>query len=313
MSASPEDEKALVASARQLALFDELAAADPTLEQVWYGHNILTSTLFPAGQPRKGTQVLFKENGRVRYSLQPGIDQASKRPLPFPYGKYPRLIMAWMSKQIRSAGKKATAIVDPAQRTVTIPSISELTRQLGLAKGGATYRTLSIQLDALVNCSIKGYVTAGFIGNRTGSCTADFSMFSKVVRIDGAGSDPEHAYGDATYLLYLTEEGWRRLANETAPFDSRVLSYLLSKRSVMAFDVYIWVNGSMTSLTHPLTLTWDELKERFGDGINAMQDFRSSFRTAMKKVDNVYPGLRYLLNRKGLVLYPSPTAISQRG
>ena len=41
----------------------------PTPQEVWYGHSILTSTLFPAVEPPAGTDYVSKRVGGVEYLL----------------------------------------------------------------------------------------------------------------------------------------------------------------------------------------------------------------------------------------------------
>ena len=120
----PDDHEAKIASSTELALERVATLADienrqPDSKEIWYGHSILTSTLFPATPPAEGTPFVSKDNNTVEYILEAGIDSLT-RSRDYPYGKYPRLLMAWMAKQIRSAGTRKTPTVDPAQHTITI-------------------------------------------------------------------------------------------------------------------------------------------------------------------------------------------------
>ena len=65
----------------------------------------------------------------------------------------------------------------------------------------------------------------------------------------------------------------------------------------------------MKELRHPLTVGWDWLYDRFGDGSMSMQNFRATFRRALQKVRQVYPGVNVADSRRGLTLFPSPTAV----
>ena len=109
----------------RVATISDIENRLPDSKEIWYGHSILTSTLFPATPPAEGTDFVSKDNSTVEYILEAGIDSLT-RSRDFPYGKYPRLLMAWMAKQIRSAGTRKTPTVDPSQRTITIPSMYQL-------------------------------------------------------------------------------------------------------------------------------------------------------------------------------------------
>lgn len=73
----------------------------------------------------------------------------------FPYGKYPRLIMAWMAKQIRSAHGHRTDTVDPETRTITIPTINRLCDEMGVGHGGKTAEAVQEQLRRLLAARIS--------------------------------------------------------------------------------------------------------------------------------------------------------------
>lgn len=57
----------------------------PDSKEIWYGHSILTSTLFPATPPAEGTDFVSKDNSTVEYILEAGIDSLT-RSRDFPMG-----------------------------------------------------------------------------------------------------------------------------------------------------------------------------------------------------------------------------------
>ena len=120
--------------------------------------------------------------------------------------------------------------------------------------------------------------------------------------------DDNAAFSGSAFVL--TQEVYNRLARESAPFDTRASSLLLSGRSVLPYDVYVWITGSMKNLDHDLPVSWDWLYTRFGDGIADMRNFRLKFRRALKKVSEVYPTARFTVTRKAVILHPSPTAVA---
>ena len=284
------------------ATLADIEQRGPEGREIWYGHSILTSTLFPPTPPAAGTDFVSKSNGSIEYVLEAGIDPEDRR-RKFPYGKYPRLIMAWIAKQIRSAGGRRTAFVDPETRTITIPSIWQLCRELGLPTGGKTAAKIQEQLRLLLASHISIRRTTGFKGRRL----HDMVSLPLVEAVRFAEDDDSPSLSGSAFVL--TREVYERLARESAPFDTRATSYLLSGRSVLPYDVYVWLAGSMKSLRHDLPVGWDWLYERFGDGISIEHNFRTVFKRAIRKVQQVYPDARVTVNRNGLILHPSPTAI----
>lgn len=291
---------------RKVDLLDDIATRQPNSAEIWYGHSILTSTLFPASQPKPDVLFVSKSNGTMEYLLEAGID-ADTRKRKFPYGKYPRLLMAWMAKQIRAAGKKKTATVDPETHTITIPSIYKLCEDMGIPQGGRTSRDVQEQLRTLLSCRISVRRSTGFAGRDVHDV-----VYLPIVEAVRSVSDRNDAgYSGATFKL--TEEVYNRLGRESAPFDTRASAYLLNGRSVLPYDVYVWLTGSMRELDHDLPISWEWLHERFGDTIGIMKNFKTVFKKAVEKVRQVYPAINVDFDRHGIILHPSPTAIAPRG
>ncbi|WP_223852456.1 replication protein RepA [Bifidobacterium tissieri] len=287
------------------ATLADIENREPDSKEIWYGHSILTSTLFPPTQPDVGTDFVSKSNGNFEYVLEAGIDPEDRK-RKYPYGKYPRLIMAWIAKQIRVAGNRKTKFVDPETRTITIPSIWQLCNEMGLPVGGRTASKIQEQLRLLLASHISIRRTTGFNGRKMHDMVS--LPLVEAVRLSEDNNSPSLS-GSA---FILTKEVYDRLARESAPFDTRATTFLLSGRSVLPYDVYIWLAGSMKSLRHDLTISWEWLYQRFGDGISLERNFRSTFKRALKKVLLVYPSANITITSKGLILHPSPTAISNR-
>lgn len=295
---------------RRLDALTDIERRQPDMGEIWYSHSILTSTLFPANPPKEGTDFVSKRNGTVEYFLEPGIDTVT-RTRGFPFGKYPRLIMAWMAKQIRAADGHRTDTVIPDRRVIVIPSINRLCDDMGVGHGGTTQRSVGTQLRRLLASHISVRRTAdpsaGFVGRRRLHEVQMVPLVEKIIDMD----DMDDA-GQSAIAFQLSRDVWERLASESAPFDTRATKVLLSGRSVMPYDVYVWLTGSMRTLTHPMSLDWGWLMERFGEGFEEERNFRQAFRKAVRKVMEVYPGVRLKVDRHGVRLFPSPTAIAPR-
>lgn len=301
-----ENERHTQQLALRVATIEDIESRAPDSKEIWYGHSILTSTLFPPIPPDKGTDYISKSNGSYEYILEAGVDSVTRQ-RQFPNGKYPRLLMAWMAKQIRAAGKRKTDTVDPETRTITIPSIYQLAQDMGIQRGGTTYKRLQEQLRLLLVSHISIRRKTGFAG-REYHDTVNVQI-AEAVRVAEDSKDS----GMSGAAFVLTKEVYERLAHESAPFDTRATSILLSGRSVLPYDIYVWLTGSMKELKHDLPVSWDWLYERFGDSFSTKDNFRRKFRDALARVKQVYPTVRVDMVRKGLILHPSPTSVPERG
>lgn len=288
----------------QPTLLDDLEARAPEPAEIWYAHSILTTTLYPAAPPPPGTDYVSKTNGNLEYLLEAGIDPLTRK-RQFPSGKYPRLIMSWIAKQIRKAGNHKTEYVDPDTHTITIPSIGRLCKQLGIPLGGTTMKKVQEQLRLLLACRISIRSTGGFVGT-----TVNDIVYLPLIKASRTVDRDNIDKSGAAFIL--TEEVYKRLGGESAPYDTRAGSYLLSGRSVLPYDVYVWMVGSMYRLHKPMAVTWQWLRERFGDNFETELAFRRAFRNALRKVQDVYTAARFATSASGVTLYPSPLAITRR-
>lgn len=99
---------------------------------------------------------------------------------------------------------------------------------------------------------------------------------------------------------------------QVGAFDTRATTLLLSGRSVLAYDIYVWLTGSMKELKHDLPVSWEWPCSRFGNSITTEGHFRRTFRNALEKVRQVYPSVRVDVAHKRLILHPSPTSVPNR-
>ncbi|RYQ41944.1 replication protein RepA, partial [Bifidobacterium pseudolongum] len=288
----------------QPTLHEDLEPRSPKPDEIRYAHSSSTTTLNPTAPPPPGTDYVSKTNGNLEYLLEAGIDPLTRK-RQFPSGKYPRLIMSWIAKQIRKAGHHKTEYVDPDTHTITIPSIGRLCEQIGVPRGGATMKKVQEQLRLLLSCRISIRSTGGFV-----AATVNDVVYLPLIKASRTVDTDNISKSGAAFIL--TEEVYERLGGESAPYDTRAGSYLLSGRSVLPYDVYVWMIGSMYRLRKPMAVTWQWLRERFGDNFDTEMAFRRAFRNALKKVQVVYPAARFTTSTSGVTLYPSPLAITHR-
>ena len=58
---------------RRVNLLDDIESREPNSMEIWYGHSILTATLFPPAQPSDDVDFVSKSNGRLEYMLEAGV------------------------------------------------------------------------------------------------------------------------------------------------------------------------------------------------------------------------------------------------
>ena len=213
--------------------------------------------------------------------------------------------MCWIAKRIRMAGKRGDMYVDPREKAVRIPSLSHLASELGISKGGTTLRALDDQIRRLMLCRISVHRVSGY-RNGLRREMVNLPLTRGVVFEE---FDDIHENG---FLMVFAPEIWESISKETAPFDLRAARSMLSGRSVMPYDIYIWVLTSYWNLRSQRTFSWYWLSEKFGDNLTDERNFRLKFRKAMASISTVYPAAQYIITKKGITLLPSAPAISPR-
>ena len=270
---------------------------------IWYGHSLLTASLFPAEQPSEDTPAITKLNGNIEYILEASYDPITGKRL-YPSGKYPRLIMVWMAKQIRRAGKRKTSTCDPERHIITLPSVGALCDELGLGHGGKTAQRVQEQFRLLLRSRISLRKVMGFKGS-------DYHDIIDIpIAKETVFKESETSAEFSGLSVTLTEEVWNKLATESAPFNMSAAKKLLSGRSVMPWDIYLWLVGSLPKIKRPMPITWQWLYERFGTG-SQLKNFKEQFKRSLSKALEAYPEANVELTSKGIVLSPSSPVIGR--
>jgi len=216
-----------------------------------------------------------------------------------PYGKLPRLIAAWLTREAKRTRSRELSLGR---------SQAEFARKLGLLTNGGK---------------------RGDIPRLKQQATKLFGTFITVTPHQGQGYQYENvALSDKGMLLWdpkrpheqslwqskviLSEAFFRECMDHAVPFDLRVLHVL---RSPLAIDLYLWLTWRMFILRRPVLIPWISLRFQFGAGYaptaQGMAHFREAFHRCLHEVRTLYPSARVVPERDGLRLLPSPPHVSE--
>jgi hypothetical protein len=111
----------------------------------------------------------------------------------------------------------------------------------------------------------------------------------------------------------VSSEFFETLQHHAAPLDYRALAAL--KHSALALDVYTWLAHRLYRVTNArgTMLSWQNLREQFGQDYANPKDFKKEFRSVLRQVWLVYPTARIEEVIGGILLKPSPPPISRTG
>ena len=210
-----------------------------------------------------------------------------------PYGKIPRLLLAWMARKAKTTGARELQL--PASQAAMF-------RELGMRfSGGATGTLKAVREQSLrlVKCTVH-------IDRRAvnGVTWRPYQLASGV----NIWWEPSDAAGpDADYWIVLAEGFYEEIISNSVPLDFSVLAAL---RSPLAIDIYAWATDRVSRLRKPILLSWPALQGQFGSSYARLIDFRFSFERALRHVHLHWPGLRAEPESAGLRLRPCRPHIS---
>jgi hypothetical protein len=261
----------------------------------------LHSVMCQVGMPRRATlaRSFERTSGNMSISLEAGRSWNGKewRDQPLPYGTTPRLVMVHLSSE-------AIRTQNP---TVEIgSSIRKFLHTLGIGDGGGPrggYTTFRKQMEALAVCKL----------------TIGMQDEGRVVMVN---TNPIHKFeawlrqNDSQPTLWpgrieLSHEFYETLQAHAVPLDYRALSAL--KHSAFALDIYTWLAHRLCRIRSQqgIMLSWENLREQFGQEYGNPKDFKKEFRVALKQVMTVYPNARIQSVIGGIKLLESPPPISK--
>lgn len=253
--------------------------------QVAYQAKALVQVTFPHYNPKSSCYRC--DSGK--YSLVINANQD----FGVPYGTYPRLIICWL----------VTEIVRTKQRRIVLGKcFSDFLRAIKVGVDSRTRKQVEQQIQRLFTADIQlNYNSKGSWRFRRVNVAEEADLWWDT-------KNPNQLTLEESFVE-VTERFYEMALNAPFPIDLRAVAAL--KKSPMALDIYMWLTLRMCHLAAPYPLSWPQLKEQFGTEYKDLDDFRSNFRRALKKVRVVYPRAKLTVTAKELTLYPSPTHVQK--
>lgn len=298
MAALPEisPQASLTKRESQLLIAGDQIASEPPDR-----NDFLHTVMCQVGLPRRATEArtFERHSGHISISLEAGrlfngrefVDQ------PLPFGTTPRLVMVHVSSEAVRTQSRKVEVGD---------SMRQFLQMLGMGDGGGPrggYTQVRRQIEALATCRLTiGMQSEGRV------VTVDskpFKRFEAWLHQDGSQRTLWPG------VMELSADFYDTLAEHAVPLDHRALSAL--KHSALALDVYTWLAHRLCRINKPggVTLSWQNLRDQFGQEYAESRDFKWEFRRALRQVQVVYPTARVAEIAGGLQLYTSPAPIQR--
>lgn len=301
---------------KSAAWVDEMMAlredAEET-ESIGFCSRIFTQLSLPYRDPgNNGAITWVRQNGPMRLQLNPLLDiDADGQAIPaFPYGKYPRLILPWLSTQV--VLREAELESDGSLTIELGDSMRDFLKLLNLPYGGKQGRLMREQARRLFGADIL------FSEDRGKSLLGDRRQ--RLYRMPVSQSyelwwDYDETEGQQALWgnnVRLSNAFVQSILSAKIPTDMRALKLLSEKGGPLAMDIYMWLSYRLFVARRPTLVPWEALQAQFGSQTERPRRFKQSFTSKLILISLVYPEAVFKEVDKGLMLYPSPSPLGRK-
>lgn len=276
---------------------------------VGYTTKMFVQSLFPYRKSEDEKRVLTQGSNSITISSTAGL----------PYGRFPRLIMAYLITQITERDrqvKRGTLTPEEARKIPLGYSMNEFLNQIGLQARGTGGKSGSLtrlrdQLRRINRCTItvESRLPNRDVGMNTQIASSWDLWFSEKHPNQGSLT-PSH--------ITVTEEYFNYVAEAPIPIDLNVMRKLRSPR---AMDCYSWLVTKQYWLHKKNlarhTFSWEQLVSSFAgapiETPTQLRDFRYKFRSVLNEIGAYWPELDVEIDQKqGLAMRRSALAVPEK-
>lgn len=239
-----------------------------TANALGYMARLLVQVTMPHSKPVHNE--FERQNGNV------AVRMVAPSKIGLPYGTYPRLLMAWVTKEAVLKGGRTLELGD---------SLSGFMRDLGLNPTGGRWGSIARLQDHL------GRLVTSSISYTYEAKGAWMTAALHPVESAGLWWDPKSPEQRDLWksCLILNQRFFEEITRSPVPYDQRVLRKLARTRSPLAMDIYFWLTHRLSYLKKPARIPWTYLEAQFGGEYKRTSDFRAAFVKQMAKVQAHYP------------------------
>jgi Plasmid encoded RepA protein len=253
--------------------------------EIGYMANMLVQATLP--HSKQSGNHFKRTNGSITIELM-----SSSKGLP--YGTYPRLLMAWITTQVRR---------NEGPKIHLGESLTQFMAKLGLCATGGRWGNISSLKDQAARL-FSSDIVVWDERNNAGQMQK-LSVAEEYVWWERANNAQE---GTFESWVTLSDRFFKVLKKNPIPIDMRAIRAL--KQSPLALDIYAWATYRASYLPRRTPIKWGSLQQQFGSGYpetaRGKRNFKIKFLEALRKVGTVYPDLRSSVydDGKHLVLMP---------
>jgi hypothetical protein len=279
--------------------FVSMPLQDPDQVEILYQHSVLCQTSIPY-RDAGDSKTWLRTNGFIRLELiagrvlDPHTDQIVDVGLPF--GPKPRLVLYHLNAE---AIRKQSPIIELEDSLTAF-----VKRTLKLDVGGRTIRSVKEQLNRLSAADFRLYAK-----HERGAVTIKGTV---IEGLDLWVSKDERQRVLWPSVVQFSQRYFESLIAHAVPLNEAAVARL--SHSAMGLDIYTWLAQRLHRVDpqKPAFVPWISLKEQFGHGYGAMNNFKRVFRKTLGQVSAVYREAKFSVDDKGIGLLNSSPPVLRR-
>ena len=254
-------------------------------------------TSLPHKRLADATREWYRENGRYSLMIEPGKIIRAGRPQFFgvPYGARARMILLYLCTQ---------AVRKNSRRIEIGRSMNAWLGRMGISSGGESYTAVREQANRISACRM----TIAWRGENGLEGFKRENIIDGMLSVPAAESEGQVSLWDDE--VELTESFFQALRAHPVPLWEPALRVISNQSLVI--DIYVWLTYRLRTVERPQSVSWAALQAQFGPEYTRHRDFRRRFAEALRQALAVYPEANVGLNERGILLHPSPLAVSRR-
>jgi len=274
---------------------------------------VFAQTCLPYRDPMRedpNLRAWTRQNGPMILRVEPALLDKADGTLEYamPFGKYPRLILPWLTTQI--VRRQSDREKDGSLSIDFSASLPKFLADLGQEWGGKKGQLILDQLPRLFGARIS-VSQVGETPRGNGRRMAAFQIaqgyelwFDKNGGLDDSGG----LWGNTVTVSGAFVQD---VLDAPVPIDLRAVA-VMSGSGPMAMDILSWLNYRLPRAKRPSLVTWAQLNSQFGAQYARPRAFKAQFVKHLPAVQAVYREARFEVEETGLRIYPSPPAVQRR-
>lgn len=238
-------------------------------------------------QRKQGRMSLMVSAGKLLGREGEWVEQ------PLPYGSRARLLLLHTcSEALRQ--KSATIEIED--------SLSGFIKSMGFAVTGGkngTLQSFKQQINALAACSMKIGVWDGERAK-----TVNTQPFSSIDVWFPTTPDQRMLWPST---VTFSQDFYQTLTKHALPVNMHaVRAFAGSPRKL---DMLFWLGYRLNAMTQKVSISWEALREQWGDGYARLDNFKRDFAGDIKELKEVFPKLPVSIGEVGITIQPGSSEV----